>query len=46
MQSLNYYTEKAAALSLRNQCWIDGKYVAAVSGARFDCINPATGAGN
>ncbi|TNB48535.1 aldehyde dehydrogenase [Martelella lutilitoris] len=44
MQSLEHYTEKAATLSLRNQCWIDGKYVASVSGARFDSINPATGA--
>ena len=34
---------RAAALTFRTQCWIDGRFVPAVSGARFDSINPATG---
>ncbi len=43
MQSLSHYTTRAAALTLRNQCWIDGQFSPASRGARFDCINPATG---
>ena len=35
---------RAAALKFRNQIWIDGKPVPAASGARFDSVNPATGA--
>ncbi|MCA0938509.1 aldehyde dehydrogenase [Salipiger pacificus] len=42
MQSLSHYTTRAAALSLRNQCWIDGRFVPAASGARFESVNPAT----
>jgi 4-guanidinobutyraldehyde dehydrogenase/NAD-dependent aldehyde dehydrogenase len=35
--------ERAAALAPRTNAFIDGRYVPAVSGATFDCINPATG---
>jgi len=35
---------RAAALKLRNQCWIDGAFVPSLSGARFETVNPATGA--
>ena len=35
--------ERAAALAPRTDAFIDGRYVPAVSGATFDCINPATG---
>lgn len=35
---------RAAALKFRNQCWINGKAVAAASGHRFESIDPATGA--
>jgi 4-guanidinobutyraldehyde dehydrogenase/NAD-dependent aldehyde dehydrogenase len=33
----------AGALAPRTQAFIDGKYVPAVSGATFDCVNPANG---
>ena len=33
----------AKTLTPRTQAFIDGKYVPAVSGATFDCINPANG---
>lgn len=33
----------AAALRLPSEAFIDGRSVPAVSGARFDCVNPATG---
>lgn len=42
MQSLAHYTARAAAMTFRNQCWIDGRFVPAASGARFDSVNPAT----
>ncbi|MFT8891825.1 MAG: aldehyde dehydrogenase [Acetobacter papayae] len=42
MQSLSHYTEQAARLTLRNRCWINGRFVDAASGACFDSINPAT----
>lgn len=35
---------RAAKLHIRNQAFIDGKFVNAVSGKTFDSINPATGA--
>lgn len=38
------WSAKASALSIRNQCWIDGKFVTSASGARFESINPATSA--
>ena len=37
------WTAKAKALTFRNQAYIDGKFVDAISGATFDTINPATG---
>ncbi len=33
----------AKALKPRTQAFVDGKYVPAVSGATFDCVNPADG---
>jgi len=33
----------AASLQIRNQAFIDGRYVDAASGRTFDCINPADG---
>jgi len=41
--SLDTFKSKAQSLSFRNQAFIDGKYVPALSGRTFDCINPATG---
>jgi 4-guanidinobutyraldehyde dehydrogenase/NAD-dependent aldehyde dehydrogenase len=37
------WRERAKTLTPRTQAFIDGKYQPAVSGATFDCINPATG---
>jgi acyl-CoA reductase-like NAD-dependent aldehyde dehydrogenase len=37
------WRERAAAVKPRSLCFIDGKYVAAASGATFDNLNPATG---
>ena len=34
---------RAAALQVRNQAFIDGKYVDAASGKTFDCISPIDG---
>ena len=34
---------RAAALRLRNQIWLEGRFQPAASGARFETINPATG---
>lgn len=42
MHDLAHYKSRAASLHLRNQCWIDGRFVPAASGKRFECINPAT----
>lgn len=42
MESLTHYTSCAASLTFRNQCWIDGRFVPAASGARFESVNPAT----
>jgi acyl-CoA reductase-like NAD-dependent aldehyde dehydrogenase len=33
----------ATALDIRTQAFVDGAYVDALSGATFDCVNPATG---
>ncbi len=41
-QTLAHFRTAACQLSLRNQCWIDGRFVPAASGARFDSVNPAT----
>ncbi|SPJ30506.1 aldehyde dehydrogenase [Falsiruegeria mediterranea] len=35
---------RAAALNIKGQAFIDGKFVDAASGKTFDCINPATDA--
>lgn len=35
---------RAAGLTFRNQCWIDGRPVPAVTGRRFHSVNPANGA--
>jgi len=37
------WKSRAAALSFRNQAFIDGKFTASISGKTFDSINPATG---
>ena len=42
MQTLSHYTSRAAALNFRTEAWIDGRYVTAASGARFETVNPAT----
>lgn len=41
--SFNDWKIKAAALKFRNQCFIDGAFCDALSGDKFDTINPATG---
>ena len=43
-KNTEFYTKRAAELSLRNDCWVDGRFVPALSGQRFETINPATGA--
>lgn len=42
MRTVDYWTEKAAGLSIRNQAFINGGFVDALSGRTFDNINPAT----
>ncbi len=44
MQSLSHYAARAAALNFRTECWIDGRFVPATAGGRFESVNPATGA--
>src|SRR4029079_6981788 len=34
---------RAAALQIRNQAFVDGRYVDAASGKTFDCISPIDG---
>ena len=43
-KNTEFYTKRAAELSLRNDCWVDGRFVPALSGQRFETVNPATGA--
>lgn len=43
MFTYDQWKHRAGALKFRNQCWIDGKFVPAASGQRFETINPATG---
>lgn len=38
------WTARAAQMQFRNQIWIDGRFRPAASGARFESVNPATGA--
>ncbi|MBE9477530.1 MAG: aldehyde dehydrogenase [Proteobacteria bacterium] len=41
--SFNDWKAKAAALKFRNQCFIDGAFCDALSGDKFETVNPATG---
>lgn len=41
--SLDYWRSKAADLSIEGRAFIHGRYVLALSGKTFDCINPANG---
>ena len=41
--ALEDWQSQVAGLSYRNQAFIDGAYADAVSGATFDCVNPANG---
>ena len=41
--SLDYWRSKATDLSIESRAFIDGRYVGALSGETFDCINPANG---
>ncbi len=43
LESSEDWKAQAINLNIRNQAFIDGEYVDAVSGKTFDCINPATG---
>ena len=43
MQSLEEYTSKANNMDFCTECWIDGRFVPAISGETFSTINPATG---
>lgn len=43
MTTLDDWTRLAGEITPRTEVFIDGKYRAAVSGATFDSINPATG---
>ena len=42
-QSREEWSARAAALQIRNQAFIDGRYVDAASGKTFDCISPIDG---
>lgn len=42
MKTYDFWTEKAAGLSIRNQAFIDGQFVNSLSGKTFGNINPAT----
>tara|TARA_R110002096_G_scaffold70142_18_gene168240 strand:+ start:7897 stop:9414 length:1518 start_codon:yes stop_codon:yes gene_type:complete len=42
MTTVDYWTEKAAGLSIRNQAFINGRFVDALSEKTFANINPAT----
>ncbi|HXV24737.1 MAG TPA: aldehyde dehydrogenase [Alphaproteobacteria bacterium] len=41
--SLDDWKSRAETLAFRNQAFINGRYVDAVSGRTFECVNPATG---
>lgn len=41
--TLEDWKARAAGLSFRNQAFIGGRFVDAIDGDRFDCVNPATG---
>ncbi len=42
MRTHDFWTEKATNLSIRNQAFINGKFVNSLSGKTFGSINPAT----
>ena len=42
-RSLEYWTAQAASLDIRNQAFIDGRYVDARSGQTYDCVSPIDG---
>ncbi|PCI32843.1 MAG: aldehyde dehydrogenase PuuC [Alphaproteobacteria bacterium] len=42
MRTYEFWADKAAGLSIRNQAFIGGQYVDALSGKTFSSINPAT----
>lgn len=42
--TLHDWRAKAAALDIRRQAFIDGKFTDAISGKTFDSVNPADGA--
>ncbi len=44
MLSHDDWKARAAALRLRTDCWIDGRFVPSADGSRFPTVNPATGA--
>jgi gamma-glutamyl-gamma-aminobutyraldehyde dehydrogenase len=41
--SFDYWTAQAARLTIRNQAFINGRYVDARSGRSYDCISPIDG---
>lgn len=41
--TLDDWKTKAGKLKFRNQCYINGKFIDAAGGGRFETINPATG---
>ena len=43
MTTLDDWTRLAGEINPRTEVFIDGKYRAALSGATFDSVNPATG---
>ncbi|MCA1973974.1 MAG: aldehyde dehydrogenase family protein, partial [Caenispirillum sp.] len=42
--TLAYWKDKAATLAPEGRMFIDGRFVDAVGGGRFETVNPATGA--
>jgi gamma-glutamyl-gamma-aminobutyraldehyde dehydrogenase len=44
MLSHDDWKARAAALRLRTDCWIDGRFVPSADGSRFSTVDPATGA--
>src|SRR3569623_544273 len=43
IQTASSWHERARSVHFQTQAFIDGRYVAAASGATFACINPSTG---
>ncbi|ACA18232.1 Aldehyde Dehydrogenase [Methylobacterium sp. 4-46] len=42
-QTLGSWSERARALSIRNDAFVEGRFVPAASGRTFDCVFPGTG---